>query len=69
MFIEYMTNELKSRGVPVVTPAGGLGCHVNAREFLSHLPAEQYPAVALAAAAYNCRQYTRHGTRHAFGAA
>jgi len=52
MFIEYMTNELNKRGVPVVTPAGGLGCHVNAREFLSHVPADQYPAASLAAAAY-----------------
>ncbi len=27
-FIEYMTNELIKKGVPVVTPAGGLGCHM-----------------------------------------
>ncbi len=51
-FIEYMANELHRRGVPVVLPAGGLGCHINASEFLAHLPHEQYPAGALAAALY-----------------
>lgn len=51
-FIAYMVEELEKRGVPVVTPAGGLGCHLNAREFVSHIPANQYPAGALAAALY-----------------
>lgn len=51
-FIEYMAKELHRRGVPVILPAGGLGCHVNATEFLSHIPQEQYPAGALAAALY-----------------
>jgi hypothetical protein len=27
----------KARRKPVVTPAGGLGCHVNALQFLSHV--------------------------------
>ena len=52
MFIEFMTNELVKRGIPVVTPAGGLGCHLNAREFLPQLNDHQYPAGALAAAIY-----------------
>ena len=51
-FIEYMTNELVKHGVPVVTPPGGLGCHVNARDFLSHVPQTQYTAGALASALY-----------------
>ena len=51
-FIEFMTNELLKRGIPVVTPAGGLGCHLNARAFLPHLDDHQYPAGALAAAIY-----------------
>ena len=29
-FIEYMAGELHRRGIPVVLPAGGLGCHINA---------------------------------------
>lgn len=52
LFIEYMSEELQSRGVPVVTPPGGLGCHLNALEFLSHVPQTEYPAAALAAAVY-----------------
>lgn len=51
-FIEYMCNELLKRGVPVVTPPGGLGCHVNAMEICGHIPQDQYPAGALAAAYY-----------------
>jgi len=51
-FIAYMVNELDRKGIPVVTPAGGLGCHLNATEFISHVPQVQYPAGALAAAMY-----------------
>jgi len=51
-FIEYMVNELDRKGIPVVTPPGGLGCHLYATEFISHVPQVQYPAGALAAAMY-----------------
>ncbi|AGA67878.1 tryptophanase [Desulfitobacterium dichloroeliminans LMG P-21439] len=51
-FIAYMTEELQKKGVPVVTPAGGLGCHLNAMEFVKHIPQQDYPAGALAAALY-----------------
>ncbi len=49
-FIRYAVEKLEEAGVPVVTPAGGLGCHIDAKGFLSHVPQEQYPAGALAAA-------------------
>lgn len=52
IFIEYMVNELVKHGVPVITPAGGLGCHLNAMEFLPNIPQSEYPAGALAAAMY-----------------
>lgn len=52
MFIEYMTEELYKKGIPVVTPAGGLGCHINAKEFVKHIPQQEYPAAALAAALF-----------------
>ncbi|NCB30717.1 MAG: tryptophanase [Clostridia bacterium] len=52
LFIEFMCNELIARGVPVITPPGGLGCHLNALEFLPHLDQHQYPAGALAAAVF-----------------
>jgi tryptophanase len=51
-FIEYMVNELDRMGIPVVTPAGGLGCHLNAMAFLDHIPQTEYPAGALAAALF-----------------
>ena len=51
-FIEYMCGELQAQGVPVVTPPGGLGCHLDAMRFLPHIPQEQYPAGALGAALY-----------------
>ena len=49
-FIAYLVNEAEKRGIPMVTPAGVLGAHVNAMEFCSHLPQTQYPAGALGAA-------------------
>lgn len=51
-FIEYMVDELQKKGVPVITPAGGLGCHINAMEFVDHIPQTEYPSGALAAALY-----------------
>lgn len=49
-FIEYLVNSLDKKGVPVVTPAGVLGCHVNAMEICKHIPQKEYPAGAFTAA-------------------
>ncbi len=51
-FIKYLVNDLDAAGVPVVTPAGGLGAHIDAGGFLPHIPQTEYPAGALAAAFY-----------------
>ncbi len=51
-FISYMVNKLDKAGVPVITPAGGLGCHLNAMQFVDHIPQNQYPAGALASALF-----------------
>jgi len=51
-FIAYFVGRLQENGVPVVTPAGGLACHVDAARFLEHVPQSQYQAGALAAAIY-----------------
>ncbi|MBE6185737.1 MAG: tryptophanase [Rikenellaceae bacterium] len=53
-FIKYLVEELEKRGVPMVTPPGVLGAHVNAMKFCEHIPQDQYPAGALAAALYIC---------------
>ncbi len=51
-FIEYTVNELDKLGIPVIMPAGALGCHIDAMGFLPHVPQKEYPAGALAAALY-----------------
>jgi tyrosine phenol-lyase len=51
-FINYAVTELDKVGIPVVTPAGALGCHIDAMGFLPHVPQQEYPAGALAAALY-----------------
>ena len=52
LFIRFLVDRLTQAGIPVVTPAGGLGCHVDAMGFLPHVPQSQYPAGALAAALF-----------------
>lgn len=49
-FIEYLVNAFEKKGVPVVTPAGVLGCHVDAMRICDHIPQTEYPAGSLAAA-------------------
>jgi len=49
-FIKYLVEKLDARGIPVILPGGALGCHVDARGFLPHVPQAEYPAGALAAA-------------------
>ncbi len=51
-FVKYFVERLHANGVPVVTPPGGLACHLDARRFVPHLPQTAYPAGALAAAVY-----------------
>lgn len=61
-FINFAVNELDKAGIPVITPAGALGCHIDAKDFLSHVPQKEYPAGALAAALYivsGCRGMER----------
>jgi tryptophanase len=50
--IQYFVGLLQEKGVPVVTPAGGLAAHIDAMRFVDHLPQSEYPAGALAAAVY-----------------
>ena len=53
-FINRCVTELDALGVPMITPGGGLGAHIDARSVVSHIPAEQYPAGSLVAALYLC---------------
>ncbi|HNW57746.1 MAG TPA: tryptophanase [Bacteroidales bacterium] len=51
-FISYMAEELDKLGIPAVLPGGALGCHVDAMQFLSHVPQSEYPAGSLVTAFY-----------------
>jgi tryptophanase len=51
-FIQYMVDSLEQNGIPVVTPPGALGCHLDASQILDHIKGEHYPAGALAVALY-----------------
>jgi tyrosine phenol-lyase len=50
--IKYFVTKLHDSGIPVVTPPGGLACHLDAMKFLPHIPQSQYPAGALSGALY-----------------
>ena len=50
--IKYFVNRLVETDIPVVTPPGGLACHLDAMKFLPHIPQSEYPAGALSAALY-----------------
>ncbi|HEU4994926.1 MAG TPA: tryptophanase, partial [Gemmatimonadaceae bacterium] len=50
--VHYLGQKLIDAGVPVVRPIGGHAVFLDAARILSHLPREQLPAQALAAALY-----------------
>jgi len=51
-FVKYFAERLMEEKIPVVTPPGGLACHLDAKMFLPHVHQCQYPAGALSAALY-----------------
>ena len=48
----YLGNHIAAEGVPIVQPPGGHAIYLDARAFLPHIPADQFPGVALAAELY-----------------
>lgn len=53
-FIDYCVKQLDAYGVPMITPGGGFGAHIDASQFVSHIPQQKYPAGALVCALYIC---------------
>lgn len=51
-FVKYFAERCIEQKLPVVTPPGGLACHIDAKLFLPHIPQSQYIAGAMAAAIY-----------------
>jgi tryptophanase len=54
----YLGNHIAAQGVPIVQPPGGHAIYLDARAFLPHIPADQFPGVALA-----CELYLEGGIR------
>lgn len=50
--MEYLTEKLAEAGVPVMQPAGGHAVYLDAKQFLNHIPVDQYPGQALACALF-----------------
>lgn len=53
-FIDYCVRKLTEYGVPMITPGGGLGAHLDAMQMVDHIPQTEYPAGALVCALYIC---------------
>jgi tyrosine phenol-lyase len=50
--VAYLASLLQKAGVPIVQPPGAHAVFIDAKRFLSHLPQDDFPAQALAAAIY-----------------
>lgn len=54
----YLGEKLYKMGVPLIYPIGGHAVYIDAKEFYSHLPVEEYPGQAMV-----CELYLKGGIR------
>jgi len=48
----YLADQLVAAGIPIVQPVGGHAVFLDARQFLDHIPQDEFPAQTLAAQLY-----------------
>ncbi|MGD8256897.1 MAG: tryptophanase [Desulfobacterales bacterium] len=52
--VSYLGKQLTQLGVPIFQPPGGHAIYIDAKAFLPHVPANEYPGQALACELYLC---------------
>jgi len=50
--VQYLGDQLRSKGVPIIEPTGGHGVYVDAKRFFEHIPQCEFPAQRLVVALY-----------------
>lgn len=55
---KYLGEAIKKIGIPIIEPIGGHAIYIDAKKFLNHIPANEFPAQALA-----CKLYVEGGVR------
>lgn len=50
--VDYLAKKLLAHGISVIQPTGGHAVYVDAKDFCSHIPADQFPGQAIICALY-----------------
>lgn len=50
--VNYLGEKLVENGIPVMIPFGGHAVYINGKEFLSHIPQDKFPSLALSIECY-----------------